>query len=187
MTIVFLSGSRKIGRIGDEVRRRIHNIVEKHLKVITGDANGADRAMQAYLAELQYEAVTIYFVGDAPRNNVGGWPTKNITGNPRLSGRDFYAQKDKEMSKIADCGFVLWDGKSSGSVQNMLWLLKEGKKVVVYVSPEKNFYNLRTEQEFVELLSQCKDEVLDDIGRKISLPSPLKRSSRRQTSFNLQS
>jgi hypothetical protein len=143
--------------------------------------------MQAYLAELHYDNVMIYFVGDAPRNNVGSWPTKNIVGDPQLSGRDFYAQKDKEMSRIADCGLVLWDGKSSGSVQNMLWLLEEGKKVVVYVSPEKNFYNLRTEDEFVELLSRCKNEVLDDIGRKVTLPSRLKRSNRRQTSFNLQS
>jgi hypothetical protein len=187
MTTVFLSGSRKIGHIGEEVRRRIDNMVESNLKIVTGDANGADRAMQAYLAELRYDDVTIYFVGDAPRNNAGGWPAKNVIGDKKLSGRDFYAQKDREMSKIADYGFVLWDGKSSGSVQNMLWLLQEGKKVVLYLAPEKVFYNLRTEQELIELLVRSKDEVLDDIERKITLPSSLKKTNRRQTSLNLHS
>ena len=152
MTTVFLSGSRKISRIGEDVRRRIDNMVENRLTIVAGDANGADKAMQSYLAELAYNDVTVYFVGDAPRNNVGRWPTKNVVVHEKLSGRDFYAQKDGAMAKIADFGFVLWDGRGSGSVQNMLALLKDNKKVVVYVAPEKRFYNFKTQDELVGLL-----------------------------------
>lgn len=184
MTTVFLSGSRKIGRIGADIRRRIDNMVENSLTIVAGDANGADKAMQSYLAELKYRDVTIYFVGDAPRNNVGHWPTKNVHVNEGLSGRDFYAQKDREMAKIADFGFVLWDGKSSGSVQNMLWLLTEKKPVVVYFAPEKLFYNFRTENELVGVLANCDDAILNDIGRKISLPDPLSKAKRKQPSLS---
>lgn len=186
MTTVFLSGSRKIGRITDEVRYRLDNMVESRLTIITGDANGADKAMQAYLAELQYGDVTIYFVGEAPRNNVGDWPTKRVVADESLSGRDYYAQKDRAMSKLADYGFVVWDGKSSGSVQNMLWLVGEGRAVVVYFAPEKEFYNLRTQDELIELLEKCDDETLKEIGRKIDLPVRLKKLSRYQTSLNFQ-
>jgi hypothetical protein len=187
MTTVFLSGSRKIGRIGEEIRFRLDNMIENQLTIITGDANGADRAMQAYLAERRYENVMIYFVGEAPRNNVGQWPTKHVVGDDRLSGRDFYAQKDRAMSKIADFGFVLWDGKSSGSAQNMLWLLQEGKKAVVYFAPDKHFYNLKTQSDLIELLAKCDDEVLDELNRKVTLPDDLKKSNRHQSLLDFQS
>lgn len=185
MTTVFLSGSRKIGRISDDIRRRIDNMVEKGLEVVTGDANGADKAMQTYLAERGYKNVTIYYVGDAPRNNVGHWKTRNIPVDEKLSGRDFYAQKDREMSKIADFGFVLWDGKSPGSVQNMFWLSQEGKKLVVYFTPEKRFYSFCTQDDVIEFLSKRDNEVLDDIEKKITLPNMLKKANRRQASLNL--
>lgn len=187
MTTVFLSGSRKIGRLSDDIRRRIDNMVEKRLNIVTGDANGADKAMQGYLAERDYRNVTIYYVGDAPRNNVGNWPVTNVIGQKKALGRDFYAQKDKEMAKIADFGFVLWDGQSSGSVQNMVWLSQEGKKLVVYFSPEKEFYNIGTEDELLTLLAKCGGEVLNEIGRKISLPEKLKSAGGQQASLDLSS
>lgn len=184
MTTVFLSGSRKIGRITKEVRQRLDNMVQNRLRIVTGDANGADKAMQGYLAELQYENVTIYFVGDAPRNNLGEWPTMNVETDGARSGRQFYAQKDRFMSKLADFGFVVWDGKSPGSVQNMLWLLEECKTVVVYFAPERAFYNIRTSEELSDLLEKCDDETIMDIGKKIDLPVRFKRLDRYQTALN---
>jgi hypothetical protein len=184
MTYVFLSGSRKIGRINREVRDRIDNIVHKGLAIITGDANGADKAMHSYLHELNYQNVTIYFVGSSPRNNVGNWPTKNIPVQGKPTGREFFAQKDREMAGVADFGLVLWDGKSSGSVQNMLWLLSANKPVVVYVVPQKKFYNFRSQNELVEMLAKCDDETLREIGSKIKLPEQLKPASDIQVSLN---
>ena len=180
MTTVFLSGSRKIGRIGDEVRGRLENMVQNGLTIVAGDANGADKAMQSCLHELGYPDVTVYFVGAAPRNNVGHWATRNVPVEANLSGREFYARKDQEMAKVADFGFVLWDGKSPGSVQNMFCLLRQNKTVVVYLAPEKRFYNFKTEDELLDVLEKCDDETLDDIGRKIALPERLKRSHRKQ-------
>jgi len=185
MTVVFLSGSRHIGRLTADVRQRLNNIVENGLSIVVGDANGADRAMQAHLAELRYKDVTVYFVGEAPRNNVGAWSTQRIEGDPKLSGRDFYAQKDKHMSKLCDFGLVLWNGKSPGSVQNMLWLAEEGKKSVVYFAPERHFHCLKTHEDVVELLMKCDDDVLDDLNKKIELPPSLRRATRRQPTLDL--
>ena len=184
MTTVFLSGSRRISRIGAEVRCRIDNMVQNQLNIITGDANGADKSMQTYLRELAYPNVTIYYVGTAPRNNVGGWPTENVRVEGKLSGREFYSRKDREMAQIADLGFVLWDGKSSGSVQNMLWLLLQNKPVVVFYAPEKQFYNLRTENELSDLLAKCDNAALSDIGRKVRLPERIASSLREQAHLN---
>ncbi|MSO71643.1 MAG: hypothetical protein EXQ88_06495 [Alphaproteobacteria bacterium] len=183
MTTVFLSGSRRITRLGEEVRQRLNNMVENKLDIITGDANGADKAMQSYLANLLYQKVTIFFVGGAPRNNIGKWPTRQVLDEGNLRGRHFYAQKDREMSKIADFGFILWDGKSAGSVQNMLWLLSEGKKVVVYFAPEKRFYNFKSQDNLVELLARCDEESLVDMERKIALPDSVKKSTHKQASL----
>ncbi len=187
MTTVFLSGSRSISRLNSEVRQRLQNMVDKGLDIITGDANGADRTMQAFLADQQYPKVTVYFVGEAPRNNVGKWATHKVTADaPTRAMRDFYAQKDREMSKIADLGFVLWDGKSSGALQNIFWLLSQGKTAVVYFAPEKRFFNFKAQDEVVELLINYDDDLLDDIERKIVLPDSLKKANRRQSSLNFQ-
>ena len=137
MTTVFLSGSRRLSRLNDSIRSRLDNMVENELSIIVGDANGADKAMQSYLAENSYSGVTVFCAGEHCRNNVGNWPAKNVVVDSKLSGREFYAQKDKEMARLADFGFVLWDGKSTGSIANILELLKLEKKVVVYFGPER--------------------------------------------------
>jgi adenine-specific DNA-methyltransferase len=129
--------------------------------------------------------VLIYFVGDAPRNNVGKWTTKRIVDRKRLSGREFYALKDKAMSDVADYGFVLWDGKSPGSVQNMLWLSKRGKKIVVYKAPDRTFNNLANFEDLVGFLANSDEAVLAEISGKIRLPDQLLHSTRKQTSLNL--
>jgi hypothetical protein len=169
MTTVFLSGSRKLSRINDAIRYRLDNMIEKNLSIIVGDANGADKAMQSYLAERSYKEVTVFFVGNGSRNNVGQWPSKNVETHKKLSGWRFYAQKDREMAKLADFGFVLWDGKSAGSVDNILTLMKERKKAVVYYAPEKKFYIVKTLADAIGLLQKCDPETYSAIDKKLGL------------------
>ena len=152
MTSVFLSGSRKISRLNDMIRGRIQNIVDQEFRIFVGDASGADKAMQGYLAEIDYEKVTVFCAGSTCRNNVGDWPTKKIEVSSKLKGRDFYTQKDKEMAAVADYGLVLWDGKSAGSINNVFELLKRRKPVVVYLSQKKEFKKISTSQDVKNLL-----------------------------------
>ena len=55
MSKVFVGGSRRISRLNEQVRRRLERVIEKNLTVLVGDANGADKAVQKYLAERNYE------------------------------------------------------------------------------------------------------------------------------------
>jgi hypothetical protein len=185
MTTVFLSGSRRISRLTDDITIRLDNMIEKELEIVTGDANGADKAMQSYLAIKGYRKVTIYYVGSAPRNNVGDWPVQHVEVDRKLKGREFYSQKDRTMSEVADFGLVVWDGRSSGSVQNMLWLIQNGKKLVLYFFPERQFHNICTEGELVDFLASRDDKVLDELGKKIMLPDRLRRGSRHQITMCL--
>ena len=178
MTTVFLSGSRTLGRLNSDVRERLRNIVDRRFHVVIGDANGADKALQKYLAEAHYPSVTVYCSGGQCRNNVGAWETKSINVDAQLSGRDFYVQKDKSMAEDADYGFVLWDGKSAGALGNVMELLKRRKKALVYLSPAKSFLSVATAGDFRTLLANCPPEAQRDINKKIKLTRSLDQLER---------
>lgn len=174
MTTVFISGSRKISRLNQEIRDRLRNVIIQQFEIVVGDANGADKAVQEYLLGENYSHVTVFCSGSACRNNVGNWKVSKIEVDPSVNGRDFYTKKDKEMAKIADYGFVLWDGKSPGSYSNIMELLKRNKKALVYFSPEKSFLTILKLEDANGLLSRCDTASQDEIRRKIKLPSLLK-------------
>ena len=48
------------------------------------------------------------------------------------------------MSDEADYGFMLWEGKSIGTLHNILNLADRGKQVVVYFASEKDFITVRS-------------------------------------------
>ena len=171
---VFLSGSRKISRLNDEIRLRLKTITSKEFNVVVGDANGADKALQSYLAENRYDHVTVFCAGDVCRNNVGGWEQRNIGVDPNLKGRDFYAEKDKAMAASADYGFVLWDGKSAGSINNVLEMMTNGKPVVVYFSPDKTFHALKEANDVKKLMQRCDARDYREMNNKVHVDKRLR-------------
>jgi len=148
-------------------------MIEKDLPLLVGDANGADKAMQKHLTEAHYSNVTIFCAGDSCRNNIGNWKVIKISVDPNHKGRAFYTAKDKEMALKADYGFVLWDGKSSGSINNVFELLKLGKRVVLYFFPEKKFHTISHLNDAKKLLNKCDPTIIDSISKKIRLPSTI--------------
>lgn len=186
MTTVFASGSRRINRLNKEIILRLQNIINKQFKIIVGDANGADKAVQKYLLETNYNNVVIFCAGNSCRNNLGNWEIKNVVVDPKLKGRDFYTQKDKKMAEKADYGFVLWDGISPGSLNNIMELLKKQKKALVYFSPTKEFYKISKLQDALNLLNKCDQNKLTEICRKIKLSSSIRAiESLAQGTFSL--
>ncbi|WP_306259178.1 MULTISPECIES: hypothetical protein [unclassified Pararhizobium] len=169
MTIVFLSGSRKINRINDTVRSRVQNMIDQNFQIVVGDANGADKALQVFLDQNHYRNVTVFCAGTTCRNNVGDWQTDQVLVDKKLSGRDFYTEKDKKMAAVADYGFVLWDGKSAGSINNVFELLKRGKKVVVYLSPKKEFLTITEPHDVDSLLQNCDSADYLSLNKKINM------------------
>jgi len=43
------------------------------------------------------------------------------------------------MADVADYGLMIWDAKSTGTLSNVIELLKRKKKAVVFVNKEKTF------------------------------------------------
>lgn len=172
MKTVFLSGSRKIGRLNKDVCERLTNIMEQGLSVIVGDASGVDRAVQQYLFDHSYPSVTVFCSGEHCRNNVGNWATKNIAVDKKLRGRDFYTQKDKAMAAEADYGFIFWDGKSQGSITNVLELVKNDKKSLVYFHPEKAFYKILNIEDANELIGHCDQALVRKLKDQLAALLP---------------
>lgn len=147
MTKVFIGGSRKISRLSADVNRRLDRICESELQVIVGDANGADKAVQGYLKNKNYDFVEVFCVGIVCRNNVGHWPTRTIAAG-NLKGFDFYAAKDRVMAEEATYGLMIWDGESVGTLMNVVRLIRDKKPVAVFVRPARQFIDLHTPEEF---------------------------------------
>ena len=138
MTNVFLGGSRRISRLNPKIRQRIDNVLSNGFAVLIGDAHGADKAIQEYLAQKGYQNVTVFCSGKECRNNLGNWKTELVATNRAVRDFAYYAQKDARMSDGADYGFFLWDGKSRGTLNNIIRLLRRHKNALVYLSPRRN-------------------------------------------------
>jgi len=185
MTQVFVSGSRKISKLNPQIVERLKNVIEQKFSILVGDANGADKAIQKYLKSIDYANVVVYCSGNTCRNNVGEWSVNHVHVDDKLKGRDFYTQKDLEMANNADYGFVLWDGVSPGSFNNILNLLKKNKKALVYFSPTKEFFNVKTIVDAESLLTKCDKSAYETLKVKVKLPSAIKEiSSLAQSSFS---
>lgn len=152
MSVVFIGGSRRLSRLNAVIRGRLDNIIERNHSVLIGDANGGDRAVQAYLAERGYRSVTVYCTNADCRNNVGRWPVRPVPATDQR-GFDYYALKDAAMAGDAECGFMLWDGKSKGTLFNIRRLLAAGKSVVVYLAIDHTCHTIRRESELATLVA----------------------------------
>jgi len=179
-TKVFIAGSRRLSRLNTDVRRRIDNIVDKGLTVIVGDANGVDKAVQRYLHSRNYSNVVVFCMEGGCRNNVGDWPTRTITAaDPRRRDFAYYSTKDRAMAEEADYGLMLWDGRSRGTLTNIVHLVREGKPVVVYIAPDRSFYTLRRSDRLAEILARFDPAALRRIDRELQAVAMGSRSSRK--------
>jgi len=161
MTTVFIGGSRAVSRLNEVIRRQLDDLIEKKCTIFIGDANGADRAVQQHFADRGYRDVVVFCMGNC-RNNVGGWQFRTISTSTAKRDFTYFARKDMEMAREARCGVMFWDGKSKGTLNNIENLLYARKAVLVYLSKEKTFHKLSTEDDLRALLSRC-DQV--QIGR----------------------
>ena len=168
MTKVFIGGSRKISRLNADVRGRIDGIIEKRLPVVIGDANGADKAVQKYLYGKDYSMVEVYCAGDHCRNNFGGWPMRRVLANGKHKNFAFYTAKDRVMAEEASVGLMIWECKSVGTLMNMFRLIRQQKKVVVYLAPINEFIHLMSEANFEALVLRYAPSLQQRIAREFA-------------------
>jgi len=183
MTTVFIGGSRRITRLSQAVTQRLNTIVVKKLPIVVGDASGADKSVQAFLRNRDYERVTVYCTGDVCRNNLGNWSVVHIepTGKSTRRDRAFFTLKDRAMSSKATHGLMLWDGASLGTLVNIVRLRREGRPVVVYVQPSDSFIDVRDDETLAELVNYSTAELLADaeqlVGAELGQPAQQAPSS----------
>lgn len=159
MMKVFIGGSRKVSVLSSEVRQRLDEMLAKHLPIVIGDAPGVDKSVQQYLHSKGYRDLEVFCSGTHCRNNVGNWPTRHVAVDSSKRDFEFYATKDLRMSEEASFGLMIWDGKSAGTLMNVLRLIKQNKKVVIFETPKHRFLELNSESEWKDFFSACNDEI----------------------------
>ena len=167
MTNVFLGGSRRISQLNPEIRQRIDNVLSKGFAVLIGDAHGADKAIQEYLAQKGYQSVTVFCSGKECRNNLGNWKTEFVATNRAARDFAYYAQKDGRMSDNADYGFFLWDGKSKGTLFNIIRLLRRNRNALVYLSPKKKFMTIKDINGLNEVIDECDPKAASSLRQML--------------------
>lgn len=141
---VFLGGSRKLPQLNSTIRARLNGVIASGHKVLIGDANGADKAVQTFFAREGYKNVVVFCMDGECRNNVGKWEIFTVDSGGGRKDFKYFAMKDAEMSRMADSGIMIWDGKSRGTLNNLLNLLEQGKEADVYFSPERRFFSVKS-------------------------------------------
>lgn len=176
MTKVFIAGSRQLSRLNADVKARIDTMIEKGFTILVGDANGADKAVQRHVAEKGYRNVIVHCMAANCRNNVGGWPTREIAAPKGAHGFAYYATKDQVMVDDAEYGLMLWDGESKGTLNSVINMVRQGKPVVVYLAPRKAFQSLRSADDVIELLSKCDPASVQRFERELGIEQALHRA-----------
>ncbi len=183
MTKVFIGGSRKLSRLNLAVIERLDNIIAKNYTVLIGDANGMDKAVQKYLADRGYGEVLVYCMNASCRNNIGAWPTVNVTSTSKRRDFQYYSTKDKEMARDAAYGFMLWDGKSRGTLRNVRDMVDSCKSVLLYWSVHQSFHTFGNASELSAFLG---DSGLEESGlpQQYTSTTPGAGISQREIEFN---
>lgn len=150
---IFVAGPRAIKELDKNIIVKLENVCKKEYEVLVGDADGIDSSVQKFLNKQNYQNVTIYASKGIARNNYGNWKIKNVTINENVTGFEFYAQKDLEMAKNSNIGFMIWNGTSRGTFNNIINLLKLEKNVILYYVPNQKFYQFKKMNEFEKFLS----------------------------------
>jgi probable addiction module antidote protein len=166
MSTVFIGGSRHVSRLPSEVKKRLDNVVSSGHQVIVGDANGADKAVQKHFMDAHYDKVIVFCSGDTPRNNLGSWKTHHVDAPKSAKGFQFYAAKDREMARKADFGLMIWDGKSPGTILNILRLVRAGKISVLFNVPENAAHNIKSAAQWEAFLAQCSAQLQTDLKER---------------------
>jgi hypothetical protein len=166
---VFLGGSRRLERLSSSVVARLEDFIANGLRILIGDAVGIDLALQRFFAAAEYRNVEIFHAGSWCRCNVGEWPTRAVSVDSDDRDFHYYAAKDAVMSDEADYGFMIWDGESAGTANNVLNLLERRKRAVVYLAPTDSYFTFSGPVDADQLLLQLPDEAAAEVERKIRL------------------
>jgi hypothetical protein len=180
---VFFGGSRSLSRLDSAVRARLRNLIAQGHTVLIGDANGIDKAIQTFFAEEDYRDVIVYCMEAECRNNVGNWTIESVRASGKAKDFAYFAVKDARMGLEADYGFMIWDGASKGTLNNVLSLLEQGKAVLVYRLTTREFLQIKSIQGLEPLLDTCPPDVVEYLNKKINLEERVRTAAQSSLGF----
>ena len=166
---VFIAGSRAESNLDIEVINRLQNIYSNNYTVFVGDADGVDSSVQKFFFDKNYKDVFIFASNGKARNNYGNWEIKNVQVPDDVKGFDFYVAKDEAMAQQTDYGFMIWDGESRGTFNNIINLINLNKTVLVYYN--KMFHTIKNNedlQNFVKQNVKLNMKLIDLISKKLN-------------------
>jgi hypothetical protein len=73
------------------------------------------------------------------------------------------------MADAAEYGLMLWDGKSKGTINNVVNLTRRSKVVVVYVAPTKGFQTVRSFEDLRDVLGKGDPASVDRLVTDLQL------------------
>ena len=157
---IFIAGARSIKSLDYPVQQKLLSIYHKGFDVLIGDCYGVDTAVQSFFAALNSSKVTVYASNGRARNNIGRWNVETVHVPQGYKGFDYYKQKDIAMANCADYGFMIWDGESKGTLNNIINLLAQNKKVLVYLSLQQCMYVIKSVEELSAFISSYAPKAL---------------------------
>ena len=159
------------------------NIIVKEHPILVGDADGADTAIQQFLHENGARHVTVYCTGNTPRNNIGDWAVHSVITYHKPGSRAYFTAKDVAMAATADHGLMIWDGKSTGTLSNVIELLARKKNTLVFINKTKDFHKVVCTGDLYELVTHMTDAARLKAGTKINLFERLDALNSREQQF----
>ncbi|HHR1401670.1 TPA: hypothetical protein ACS3JV_004851 [Klebsiella oxytoca] len=173
MTTVFIAGSIKIKNLDQLVIERVRKIVDSGYQIVVGDANGADSSIQQLLLDLDGHNTTVFSSSNQPRNNLGNWHVHVVDSEHTPGSRAFFTAKDLKMAEIADYGLMVWDSQSTGTLSNVIELLRQNKYSAVFVHKAKTFELVKNLSDLKKLISYMSPAALEKAEQKIRLSQKL--------------
>ena len=157
---VFLGGSSTVDTLSWSVKNELIDILHCGHKIILGDGMGADLQFQKLLSENGYENVVVYYGGNHPRVNLGGWQTKYAPVSKYATGDELQRQKDGQMAQESDEGYILMRGDSPMVLGTVRDFVTKQKLCRVALYDEKKYakiscsgsWRVETEQDIEWLL-----------------------------------
>ena len=149
-----LGGSRRLGRVPTPAVTRLIEFIEVEHELLVGDAAGIDAAFQQELASRRYKNVLVFTSLPSPRNNLGNWAVKTVATGLKSRSAAMHTVKDREMVRIADCGLMIWDCESPGTLANMIDFVESGKSTLVWIPGDELLWELNSPKSLSGLLTK---------------------------------
>ena len=148
---VVLGGSRNHNQLPDEVVERLQTWINEGVDFVVGDASGIDTVFQSVLKKYKDVQVRVFTSAPHVRSNLGDWPVVPVDSGLKSRGSAMHTAKDREMTRIADSGLLTWDGRSAGTLANVIDLADQGKDTYLYVAPERSLRHVENALGITEL------------------------------------